>query len=29
MLSNEERNLLVNVHEEGYKSKDLSKIFNI
>jgi len=29
MLSNEERKLLVEAHENGYKFKKLSKIFNI
>ncbi|MCI8806354.1 MAG: transcriptional regulator [Clostridiales bacterium] len=29
MLSNEERKLLVDAHEKGYKSKELSEIFNI
>jgi len=29
MLSNKERKLLVEAHEKGYQSKDLSEIFNI
>jgi len=29
MFSNEERKLLVDVHEKVYKSKELSEIFNI
>lgn len=29
MLSNKERKLLVEAHEKGYKSKEMSEIFNI
>ncbi len=29
MLSNEERKLLAKAHKKGYKSKELSEIFNI
>ena len=29
MLSNKERKLLVEAYEKGYKSKELSEIFNI